>query len=125
MLQVVGSMCPRRLIAANISPAAVYDLATQAWAGTSRRSIKRFITQAQQYRRTVIQYLHDKQVFSSTQWFIRDRGEASWDDMPEFSYQRADVATNLTHALPSLLLLVLLNIVLCMATFLVFFRQEI
>ena len=108
-----------------VSPTAVYDLATQALAGTSRRDIDRFITQAQEYRRTVIQYLHDKKAFSSVQWFIRDRGKASWDDMPEFAYQRADVTTNFKHALPDVLLLVLLNVVLFMATFLIFVRQEI
>ena len=45
------------------------SLATAAWAGTDLREIEHFMTQVQQYRRTLIAYFHGKDAFSSRQWF--------------------------------------------------------
>lgn len=108
-----------------LSPAAMYDLATEAWAGTDLREIEDFITQVKQYRQTIIAYFYDKGAFSSRQWFASDQGKVSWDDLPQFSYHRADVSASATAALPDLMFLLLLNVALFMGIFLIFIKQEV
>ncbi len=108
-----------------LSPAAMYDLATQAWAGTDLDGIVDFFENARQYRRTLIDYLYDKDAFSSRQWFTSDKGTINLDDLPRFVYQRASLWTNASRALPDLQLLLLLNILLFLATFATFVKQEI
>ena len=108
-----------------LSPAAMYDLATQAWAGTDLYGVTDFFEDARQYRRTLINYFYDKDAFSSRQWFASDKGTINLDDLPRFVYQRASLWTNASRALPDLQLLLLLNILLFLATFAIFVRQEI
>ena len=118
----------RARIARNLfrfSPAAMYNLATQAWAGTDLYGVLDFFEEARQYRRTLINYFYDKDAFSSRQWFASDKGAINLDDMPRFVYQRADLWTNASRALPDLQLLILLNVALFLATFAIFVRQEI
>ena len=118
----------RARIARNLlrfSPAAMYNLATQAWAGTDLDGLVDFFENARQYRRTLIDYLYDKDAFSSRQWFASDKGTINLDDLPRFVYQRADLRTNASRALPDLQLLILLNVALFLATFAIFVRQEI
>lgn len=115
-------------MAANLmrcSPAAMYDLATQAWAGTNLREIQNFFAQVRQYRQTLIAYLHDKGAFTSSKWFTVGGGRADLNDLPEFSYHRSGVWLNVKHALPDLALLFLLNIPLLMASFLIFVKQDV
>ena len=107
------------------SPAAMYDLTTEAWAGTDFHSIKDFITTVQQYRQTIIDYFYDKEAFSSRQWFASDKGEVNWSDLPQFSYHPADVLTGLKRASGDMICLLLMNFVLFMVTFLIFVRQEV
>ena len=107
------------------SPAAMYDLATEAWAGTDFHSIKDFITTVQQYRQTIIDYFYDKAAFSSRQWFASDKGKVNWSDLPQFSYHPADVLTGLKRASGDMICLLLINFVLFMVTFLIFVRQEV
>lgn len=108
-----------------LSPAAIYNLATQAWAGTDLYGVEDFFETARQYRRTLVNYFYDKDAFSSRQWFASDKGAINLDDLPRFVYQRADFWTNASRALPDLQLLLLLNILLFLATFAIFVRQEI
>ena len=108
-----------------LSPAAIYNLATQAWAGTDLYGVEDFFETARQYRRTLVNYFYDKDTFSSRQWFASDKGAINLDDLPRFVYQRADFWTNASRALPDLQLLLLLNILLFLATFAIFVRQEI
>ena len=108
-----------------LSPAAMYNLATQAWAGTDLYGVEDFFETARQYRRTLVNYFYDKDAFSSRQWFASDKGAINLDDLPRFVYQRADLWTNASRALPDLQLLLLLNIALFLATFAIFVRQEI
>ena len=108
-----------------LSPAAMYDFATEAWAGTDFYGIEDFITTVQQYRQTIINYLYDKEAFSSRKWFSIDQGEVDWSDLPEFSYHRADISTNVKHAGGDIACLFLINVVLFMTTFLIFVRQEV
>ena len=107
------------------SPAAMYDFATEAWAGTDFHGIDDFITTVQQYRQTIIDYFYDKAAFSSRQWFATDPGNVNLSDFPQFSYHRADISTSTKHASGDIACLLLINIVLFMTTFLIFMRQEV
>ncbi|MDE0689541.1 MAG: ABC transporter permease subunit [Candidatus Poribacteria bacterium] len=108
-----------------LSPAAMYNLATQAWAGTDLYGVEDFFQTARQYRRTLVNYFYDKNAFSSRQWFASDKGAIDLNDLPRFAYQRADLWTNASRALPDLQLLLLLNLTLFLATFAIFVRQEV
>ena len=108
-----------------LSPAAMYNLATQAWLGTDLDGVIDFFEAARHYRRTVINYFYDEDAFSSRQWFASDQGAINLDDLPRFVYQRASLWINATRALPDLQLLLLLNVALFLATFAIFVRQEI
>ena len=118
----------RATIAQNLlrfSPAAMYNLATQAWLGTDLEGVVDFFEAARHYRRTLINYFYDEDAFSSRQWFASDQGAINLDDLPRFVYQRASFWINATRALPDLQLLILLNVALFLATFAIFVRQEI
>ena len=118
----------RATIAQNLlrlSPAAMYNLATQAWLGTDLDGVVDFFEAARHYRRTLINYFYDEDAFSSRQWFASDKGAINLDDLPRFAYQRASLWVNATRALPDLQLLILLNVALFLATFAIFVRQEI
>ena len=108
-----------------LSPAAMYNLATQAWTGTDLYGVEDFFEAARQYRRTLVNYFYDKGAFSSRQWFASDKGAIDLDDLPRFVYPRADLWTNALRALPDLQILLLLNVALFLATFAIFVRQEI
>ena len=108
-----------------LSPAAMYDFATEAWAGTDFHSISDFITTVQQYRQTLIDYFYDQAAFSSRQWFAADQGIVDWSDLSRFSYQRGDISTGAKHASGDIACLLLINGVLFMMTFLIFVRQEV
>ena len=108
-----------------LSPAAMYNLSTQAWAGTDLQGVVDFFQAARQYRRTLVDYFYDKNAFSTRQWFASDKGGIDLDDLPRFVYQRASLWTNASRALLDLQLLLLLNILLFLATFVIFVRQEI
>ncbi|MYC76433.1 ABC transporter permease subunit [Candidatus Poribacteria bacterium] len=107
------------------SPAAMYDFATEAWAGTDFHGIEDFITAVQRYRQTIIDYLYDKEAFSSRKWFAVDQGEVDWSDLPQFSYRRKDIWSGIQHASGDIACLLLINVVLFMMTFLIFVRQEV
>ena len=108
-----------------LSPAAMYNLATQAWTGTDLYGVEDFFQAARQYRRTLVNYFYDEGAFSSRQWFASDKGAINLDDLPRFVYQRADLWTNVLRALPDLQILLLLNVALFLSTFAIFVRQEI
>ena len=103
----------------------MYDAATQAWAGTDLRGLRDFFEAARRYRRTLIDYYYDKNTFGSQQWFSADKGAVDWDRLPQFSFQRVDVATNAKRALPDVCILVMLNIVLFVTIFLIFIKSEV
>ena len=107
------------------SPASAYDLATEAWLGTNLYGLEHFFAAARQYRQTLIQYFYDKNAFGSRQWFASDEGAVDWSDLPRFSYQRPNVGAAVRQALPDLMLLLLINAILFMGSYLIFVRQEI
>ena len=108
-----------------VSPASVYDLATEAWLGTNLYGLEHFFEAARQYRQTLVQYFYDKNAFGSRQWFASDEAAADWSDLPRFSYQRPNAWVAARQALPDLLLLLLINAILFMGSYLIFVRQEI
>ena len=112
--------------ALRFSPAGLYHLSTEAWAGTGLARMEDFFKAGRQYRETVLDYFYDKKAFGSRQWFTSDKGAVRWDDVPRFSYQPPSVFEDASNrALLDLLLLFLLNPMLLMITFAVFSRQEV
>ena len=108
-----------------VSPASVYDLATEAWLGTNLEGLEHFFEAARQYRHTLIGYFYDTNAFGSRQWFASDEGAVDWSDLPRFSYQQPSVWSAARQALPDMLLLLLINAMLFMGCYLIFVRQEI
>ena len=112
--------------ALRFSPAGLYHLSTEAWAGTGLARMQNFFKAGRQYRETVLDYFYDKKVFGSRQWFASDKGAVRWDDIPRFSYQPPGILEDASNrALGDLFLLFLLNPMLLMITFAVFSRQEV
>lgn len=107
------------------SPASIYTFATAAWAGTDLDSMNDYIRAAQTYRRTLIDAFHERDAFASLQWFSTNQGTIDWSILPDFRFERADVGINVQRALPELLLLVFINLILFMVTFLVFIKIEV
>ena len=108
-----------------VSPASAYDLATEAWLGTNLYGLEHFFAAARQYRQTLIQYFYDKKAFGSRQWFASDAAAVDWSDLPRFSYQRSNAWVSARQALPDLMLLLLINAILFMGSYLIFVKQEI
>ena len=108
-----------------VSPASAYDLATEAWLGTNLYGLEHFFAAARQYRQTLIQYFYDKNAFGSRHWFASDEAAVDWSDLPRFSYQRPNAWVAARQALPDLLLLLLINAILFMGSYLIFVKQEI
>ena len=107
------------------SPVGVYDAVTQTWAGTDLLGIRDFFDVARQYRQTVIDYFVDNNTFGSRQWFSADKGAADWSTLPQFSFQRADIGAIAKRALPDISLLLITNLALFMAIFLIFLKSEV
>ena len=112
-------------ICLKLSPVGIYDAATQALLGTDLLGVRDFFNAARQYRQQVVDYLYDKEAFTSQQWFTTDEGTADWHSLPKFSFQRADVGINVKRALPDVCLLLMINIVLFVIIFLIFVKSEV
>ena len=108
-----------------LSPVGIYDAATQAWAGTDLLGLRDFFDAARRYRRIIIDYLYAKEAFSSREWFVADKGAVDWSTLPEFTFERSDVATNAKRALPDLFLLLIYNLALFMGIVVIFIRSEV
>ena len=108
-----------------LSPVGLYDAATQAWAGTDLLGVRDFFDAAREYRQHVINYFYDEEVFRSRQWFSSDKGTADWSNLPEFSFQRVNVNTNVNRALLDVCLLFMINVALFIMIFLIFVRSEV
>ena len=108
-----------------LSPASLYTFTTSTWVGTDLEGMFDFVQAVQGYRRTVIDYFHDKDAFGSRQWFASDRGAVDWWDLPQFHFTPASAWENATRALPGLFLLLLINLVLFTVTFLFFIKIEV
>lgn len=107
------------------SPVGLYDAATEAWIGTDLNGLQDFFTAGQRYQQAVVDYFLDNKIFESRQWFVAAKGEIDWNTLPQFSFQRSDVGTNVKRALPDVCLLLLINVILFMIIFLIFVRSEV
>ena len=108
-----------------LSPVGMYDVATQAWAGTDLRGIQDFFEAVRQYRQTVIDHLYDKNAFASRQWFAADKGTVDWSGLPQFSFQRYDIRIDAKRGVPDLFFLSMINVVLFILIFLIFIKSEV
>ena len=107
------------------SPAGLYDSATEAWAGTDFNGIQDFFKAAQRHRQAVVNYFLDEKIFASRQWFSSDQGAVDWDTLPQFSFHRSDIGISAKRAAPDLFLLLMMNVFLFIAIFLVFIKSEV
>ena len=108
-----------------LSPVGLYDAATKAWAGTDFLGVRDFFEAARQHRQTMIDHFIDNKAFGVRQWFSADKGTIDWSTLPQFSFQRVDVGVNAQRALPDLCLLLITNLALFMAIFLIFQKSEV
>jgi hypothetical protein len=108
-----------------ISPAAAYYNATAILSETDFESFQRFMAQARQYRDGLVQYLTDKQAFSSRQWFADDKGVADISDLPKFREQREEVKSSLKRAGVDVLILVILNFIFFLGGYASFLRYDV
>ena len=108
-----------------LSPASLYTFATAAWTGTDLDGMVDYIQIAQAYRRTLIDTFHERDAFASLQWFSTNQGDIDWSILPRFHFERTEVGISAQRALPELFFLLCINIVLFMATFLIFVKVEV
>ena len=108
-----------------LSPAGLYDAATQAWAGTDLNGIRDFFKAAREYRQQVVNHFHNNKIFESRQWFAGDKDTPDWDNLPRFFFERVDVDINAKRALPDVCLLFMINAVLFIVIFLIFIKSEV
>ena len=107
------------------SPVGLYDVATEAWAGTDLNGLQDFFTAIQRYHQAVIDYYLDNKIFESRLWFVGAEGEIDWSLLPQFSFKRSHIGINAKRALPDLCLLLMINLVLFAIIFLIFVRSEV
>ena len=108
-----------------LSPTGIYDATTQAWASTDLLGVRDFFDAARRYRQVVIDYFIDSKAFGDRQWFAADKKPVDWRTLPQFSFQRVDVVANAKRALPDVCLLLMTNLALFMAIFLIFQKSEV
>ena len=110
-----------------ISPTAIYQIACESLAGSGIKHYERFLNQAREYRRTLLQYTRDKYPYGPDSRPGRQdlkKLEINFDEIPKFADKPPDVSTLLAEASWNILLLFLFNIVLFMGAFLAFMRYN-
>ncbi len=108
-----------------ISFADVYHFAVGTIAGTDRQSYNNFIQDSRTYKRKIVEYLKDKEAFSSRVWFSSDQGPADLTDLPVFQHQRFSLSESLSRASIDILILLAWNIVLFLAAYVSFLRYNL
>ena len=81
-----------------ISFADTYHFAVGTITGTDRRNYNDFIQNARAYKREIVEYLRDKEAFSSRAWFSDDKGAAELTDLPVFQHRRLSLSESLSRA---------------------------
>ncbi|MYC78588.1 ABC transporter permease [Candidatus Poribacteria bacterium] len=107
-----------------ISFADVYHFAVGTIAGTDRQSYNDFIEGSRAYKREIVEYLKDKEAFSSRAWFSTDQGAADLADLPVFKHKRLSLSESFARASVDVLILLAWNIVLFMAAYVSFLRYD-
>ncbi len=108
-----------------LSFADVYSFAVGTLAGTDRQSYTDFLSATRTYKRQLVDYLADKEAFSSPTWFSSDRGAVVLTDMPVFRHRRLSLSESLSRAAGDILILVAWNIILFMAAYVSFLRYDL
>lgn len=115
-----------------LSPAAIYQNASSILAGTDLGSMRHFMDQVREYRRSFIQYLHNQEAFSSPYWFryhhdeekgILDKPDVS--GVPIFHQRDEGIASSLSRGATDMILLIILNVLLFILSLTLFIRQEV
>ena len=107
-----------------ISFADVYHFAVGTIAGTDRQSYSDFMKGSRAYKREVVEYLKDKEAFSSRAWFSTDQGAADLADLPVFKHKRLSLSESFARASVDILILLAWNIVLFMTAYVSFLRYD-
>ncbi len=108
-----------------ISFADTYDFAVGTVAGTDRRNYNDFIQNARAYKREIVEYLTDREAFSSRAWFSNDQGDAELADLPVFEHRRLSLSESLSRASIDILILLAWNILLFMVAYVSFLRYDL
>ena len=108
-----------------ISFADTYHFAVGTIAGTDRQRYNDFIQNARAYKRKIVEYLKDKEAFSSRAWFSDDKGAAELTDLPVFEHRRLSFSESLARASIDILILLVWNIVLFMTAYVSFLRYDL
>ena len=107
-----------------ISFADVYHFAVGTIAGTDRQRYNDFIEGSRAYKREIVEYLKDKEAFSSRAWFSTDKGAAELQDLPVFQHRRLSLSESFARASVDILILLAWNIVLFMTAYVSFLRYD-
>ncbi|RKU21818.1 hypothetical protein C6500_05580 [Candidatus Poribacteria bacterium] len=108
-----------------ISFADVYHFAVGTIAGTDRQSYNAFIQDSRAYKRRIVEYLRDKEAFTSRAWFSSDQSAADLTDLPVFQDRRLSLSESLSRAYIDILILLAWNVVLFMAAYVAFLRYDL
>ena len=112
-------------VLSRISFADVYHFAVGTIAGTNQQSYNDFIQGSRAYKREIVEYLKDKEAFSSRAWFSTDKGAADLADLPVFQYKRLSFSESFARASIDILILLAWNIVLFMTAYVSFLRYDL
>ena len=107
-----------------ISFADVYHFAIGTIAGTDRGRYNDFIEGSRAYKREIVEYLKDKEAFSSRAWFSTDQGTADLADLPVFRHKRLSLSESFARASVDILILLAWNIILFMTAYVSFLRYD-
>lgn len=111
---------------ARVSPAGAYAHATAILAETDLDSHFRFLHQARKYRKELIQYLRDQNAFGSEVWYKREAGKKmAKEGIPLFRESSESLSSSMERAIPDILILVLLNVVFFLLSYLSFLRYNV
>ena len=112
-----------------LSPAAVYDNASAILAGTDLGSVREFMDQVREYRRSFIQYLNNQEAFSSAHWFYygtwEEENRPDLSGVPIFHQRAESITSSLGRGAVDILLLIILNVVFFILSHTLFVRQEV
>ena len=110
----------------SFSPAAVYWHATAILSGTDLDSHLRFLDEARQYRRELIRYLRDQNAFESEAWYNPEAfKKIDAMDIPLFREHPEPLSAILSRMSFHVGVLILLNVVFFLFTYLLFLRSDV
>jgi hypothetical protein len=109
-----------------ISPAGAYAQATAILAETDLSSHLRFLGQAKRYRRELIQYLRDQNAFASEAWYNPEAGKkVDKESIPIFRERPESLSSSIRRATFDISILVLLNVIFFLLTYLSFLKYDV